>query len=72
MVAANSSFQRTKSPTRMITDMKFQSLMAGIMHGTRLPARAALAAVSAGVFLPTEIVESIGKSAADWDEVGWD
>jgi hypothetical protein len=32
----------------MITDMKFQSLMAGIMHGTRLPTRAALVALFMG------------------------
>jgi hypothetical protein len=31
-----------KSPTKMITAMKFQSLIAAIMHAGRLPTRAAL------------------------------
>jgi hypothetical protein len=24
------------------------------------------------IFVPTEIINSIGKSMADWDETGWD
>jgi hypothetical protein len=55
----------------MITDMKFQSLIAAIMHGSRLPARAALHGVIF-ISLPTEIIGSIGKSTADGDEADWD
>ncbi len=41
-VAANSSFHSANNATTMITVMKFQSLIAPIMHGHRLAARAAL------------------------------
>jgi hypothetical protein len=41
-VAANSSFHSANNATTMITVMKFQSLIAPIMHGHRLAASAAL------------------------------
>ena len=42
MVAANSSFHRAKTATRMIAVMKFQSVIALIMHGLGRSARAVL------------------------------